>query len=99
MYQFCFLQFIILMGAMSKVSSKTKAEVPRHKRLKGKAILFIMEGVLLLIIAWIWKNEPELGPVYYLVGGITWLLAGIITFWYVARQYENPVRGHGTGDI
>lgn len=59
----------------------------------------MIEGVLLLIIAWIWKNEPELGPAYYLVGGITWLLAGIVTFWYVARQYKHPVWGHETGDI
>jgi|GEM_PF-6971852 len=91
-FQFWALQLIIVIGAFSKRGVFNKGEMPPAKRLKSKSFLFLTEGILLLAIAWIWKHEPDHLSVYYLVGGIFWILTAGITYLYAVRRSGHSLR-------
>jgi hypothetical protein len=99
-FQFIFLQIILLLSAFNKTNSKIHSGAkqpasPVRKR-KIKAVLFMAEGLLQLFIGWCFWGDPIRGELFFMAGGALWILAGVITFLFTTKQ---PLRKHPVSDI
>ena len=90
MFQFWALQLVLLIAIFIKRNGRENAGAGR--RLRTKAILLAAEGLLLLTIAWLWKDNAESLPLYYLVAGCLWILAGGLLYAYVVFSGEDKGR-------
>lgn len=91
MYQFWFLQLILLIGAFSKGKGRNKGKGIANYSPSVKAVLFMVEGLLLMAIAWIWKEEPGSVSLLYLIGGAVWLMVGCISYLYSRVKKRRPI--------
>lgn len=87
MFQFWALQLVLLIAIFIKRNGRENAGAGR--RLRTKAILLAAEGLLLLTIAWLWKDNAESLPLHYLVAGCLWILAGGLLYAYVVFRAKT----------
>jgi len=56
----------------------------------------MVEGLLQLLIAWCFWGDPQHGELFFLAGGVLWILVGIITFLVTNKQF---LRKHTVSEI
>ncbi|SEA43300.1 hypothetical protein SAMN05192529_11856 [Arachidicoccus rhizosphaerae] len=93
LYQFIFLQLILLMGLFSmrkKEYLKKWSWVSADKKHRVAGSIFMIEGILQIFIGWCFHDgtQNNIGTLLFYMGGLIWLTGGILYF-----IFGNKTRG------